>query len=274
MTHVTSMLTIAFPLVLLNSVHAVLTTCPIPHLSPALLPRYIFALLEIASPPNLVKLLRHGSASGTPRTDDDQPSTSTPSGTVMLVSEIVNVFLTTALLPQIQPDQSAFASPFGLAESTNPVPAEQTRKLLEKKVTADPSQLLSSSDQGLHALKDAEAAGARWLSELIDPDLLHEYAGSRRSSLFSITGVVDEEVELTVTVLYLLNTLSLHRSELDSSHLDRLRLVLSEESTATDPRVLEAAFICSAVVVRKSVPPTLSSDCPLLTSATHPLVLP
>ena len=48
-----------------------------------------------------------------------------------------------------------------------------------------------------------------------------------------------------------MNVLSLHRVEPESGHLNRLRLLLSEDSTATDPRVLEAAFVCTSILVKK-----------------------
>ena len=48
-----------------------------------------------------------------------------------------------------------------------------------------------------------------------------------------------------------MNLVSLHRSEFDTPYFARLQLLLSENSTASDAKVLEAAFICMSIFVRK-----------------------
>ena len=48
-----------------------------------------------------------------------------------------------------------------------------------------------------------------------------------------------------------MNLVSLHRTELDTVYFARLQLLLSENSTASDARILEAAFICMSILVRK-----------------------
>lgn len=48
-----------------------------------------------------------------------------------------------------------------------------------------------------------------------------------------------------------MSMLSLHQEEPEESHLTRLRLLLSENSTVIDSRVLEAAFICTSILARK-----------------------
>lgn len=50
---------------------------------------------------------------------------------------------------------------------------------------------------------------------------------------------------------HLFNVLSLHMIEPEQSHLARLRLLLSEESSVADARILEAAFVCTSILVRK-----------------------
>lgn len=60
-------------------------------------------------------------------------------------------------------------------------------------------------------------------------------------------------ISLTMTLKHLLNLLSMHRAEPEPSQLARLRLLLSENMTVADPRLLEAAFVCVSIIVRKCV---------------------
>jgi phosphatidylinositol 4-kinase len=183
----------------------------------------------------------------------------------MLVSEIANVILAGTLLPATSVDQTPFARPSCLADVTDTVQADHIRRLLAESLGAGEQHRLGLTGQGETGLKALEQEATRWLADIMEP-MVDDRAADRRDSLFTLGGAAaDEEVELTVTVLvssirhaktqahrqHLLNMLSLHRMEPEETHLTRLRLLLSEESTAYDPRVLEAAFVCTSILVRK-----------------------
>lgn len=186
----------AFPLVLLQAAHSVLSSCPLPPLkSAAILPE----VLAVASSSNLVKLLNHS-----PRADQFTAGCPyTPGGVVMLVSEMLNIFLTASLLPPVRPDQTPFATSRSLGESET-VQASHTERLLLEALPAGVERL-SQSASGRTILQDVEQEATKWLGEIMEPIAVSESPivdAGRRDSLFSIGGgAFDEEVELTVTVL-------------------------------------------------------------------------
>lgn len=48
-----------------------------------------------------------------------------------------------------------------------------------------------------------------------------------------------------------MNMIVLRQPDGDKTQLTRLKMLLSESSTITDARVLEAAFTCTTILVRK-----------------------
>jgi phosphatidylinositol 4-kinase len=179
----------AFPLIFLQSVHSVLSDCALPHLPIKALPNLIASLLDIASPNNLVKLLQYA-----PSAESFIAShPTTPGGVVMLVSEILNILLTSTLLPATVPTQSSFAH--DAVHGT--VQSDHVGRLLETPLES--SRQLYNTRDGVGALTEAQKAGARWLGDVMEPmtDARHD---ARRDSLFSV-GAPDEESEITVAVL-------------------------------------------------------------------------
>lgn len=143
----------------------------------------------------------------------------------MLVSEIGNILLTGALLPVVPPSQKPFATISAAAlHEGDTVPADHTRRLLAGPLPDLASRQLASSAQGRKTLEDVQSTAVKWLSELMEPTFDgHHEDGSRRDSLITIGGAVDEEVELIVTVLVscssarkLISTAPTERSELAS----------------------------------------------------------
>lgn len=246
----------AFPLVLLGSLHATLSFCPLPPIAHAYLPRFVNHLVSIASPSNLVKLVqRHTSRHSTPAAPAPlgafiAPHPSTPGGVVTQVAETLNILLATALLPTAEPHPSPFTSQDG--DRPEHLQAIQTKMLVEETFVVGKENKLYSTSEGFEALGAVDKSAVRWWSELMDGGEVDGTESGRRGSLFAMGGSPqDEEVELSVAVLHLLNNLSLHQAEPESSHLARLRLLLSETSPASDPRLLEAAFVCTSIIVRK-----------------------
>ena len=182
---------------LLQSVHSVLSTCPLPHLSKAFSYRSLETLRLIGSSENIVKLVQYNPTSD-PYT---APHPVTPGGVVMLVSEIANVILTGSLLPATSVDQAPFARACGLAEVIDTVQADHIRRLLAEPLGAGEQYRLGLTGQGETGLKALEQEATRWLADIMEP-VVDDRAADRRDSLFTLGGAaVDEEVELTVTVL-------------------------------------------------------------------------
>ncbi|RXK35906.1 phosphatidylinositol 4-kinase [Tremella mesenterica] len=246
-----------FPLVLLTSIHSVLSRCPLPGIPTQLLPTLMDKTLLIAGPANLVKLLRYGSNPNTPAEYRLSPFTpphpQTPGAVVLLISEIMGIFLATALLPLTTPHQHDFARQIeiqNLAHSAgkSPVLSQQIESLIREEINQD-AYRLSASEYGEETLGNAKAMAMRWWSELMG---VGEGTGiTRRNSVFNMGGVEhDEEIDLRVSVLHLLNFFNLHEKQKDEAQLARLKLLLSENSTVGDSKILEAAFICTSILVR------------------------
>ncbi|WVQ84613.1 hypothetical protein IAT38_006768 [Cryptococcus sp. DSM 104549] len=263
-----------FSLVLLNSLHSVITHCPLPPFPTAVVTRLISSLLALSSPPNLIKLVRKSaSASSTPRYHPVKtspfvaPHPAAPGGVVMLVAEIVAILLATVVLtyPDATKNQKAFAHhlsghhfPFAQIHADDEAPhivASQTSSLVAAPVNTDNVELLSATMEGLAVLDDAEKMALRWWSDLMGGAAMEtDRSLLRRGSLFSIGGAEqqEEEAEMTVAVLHLLNMIAIHRQEEDKAQVARLKLLLSETSPVTDGRVLEATFICMSILVRNN----------------------
>nr|XP_018260847.1 phosphatidylinositol 4-kinase [Kwoniella dejecticola CBS 10117]OBR83005.1 phosphatidylinositol 4-kinase [Kwoniella dejecticola CBS 10117] len=260
---------LTFPLVLLHCMSSVVSHCPLPPFPTSTVASIVKTLIAIASPGKLIKLVHQpSSATSTPHirppttTPFTAPHPITPSGVVMTVTEIMNVLLATSLLPypNIEQKQKAFAHQAGGChnqysslygqEKSGSISKIQTNQLVDAGIATDNVQRLSSRADDHAVLDEAIRIALRWWTDLVGGSSFVEEPYSRRGSLFSIGGQQDEEVELMVSVLYLLNNLSLHHSEPDAAHLTRLKLLLSEDSSVSDPRVLEAVFICTSIQVR------------------------
>ncbi|OCF44647.1 phosphatidylinositol 4-kinase [Kwoniella heveanensis CBS 569] len=261
-----------FPLVLLQCIDSVISHCPLPPLSPQLTTALISSLLDIASSSNLIKLIRHSSSGpATPRlhiptsTPFTAPHPVTPSGVVQQVTEILNVILGSALLPFANPaaNQRAFALQLGAhqfpflqiyGKCSNPHIAEDhIKSLIDAPLDPDQIQTLIATDESRAILDEAERVALRWWSDLMGGVSLMEDdpVYSRRGSIFSIgRSEQDEDIELSVAVLHMMNLLALHRSDSNGTQLTRLKLLLSDDTAVTDPRLLEAAFVCSSILVR------------------------
>ncbi|KAK8853241.1 hypothetical protein IAR55_003943 [Kwoniella newhampshirensis] len=263
-----------FSLVILNCIHSVLSHCPLPPLPQSVNVKLVSALLALSTPSNLIKLVQQGSsAASTPArhipskyTTFTAPHPLTPGGVVMIVAEIINIILVTSILPPSNPEESqkAFAHqlsghhfPFASIHADGDsihIAARQTRQLVITPIVQDNVELLSATADGKSVLHSAEKVTLRWWSDLMGVgDMEGETMLGRRGSLFSLGGSEqDEEIELTIAVLHLMNVLGLHQTEEDRTQLSRLKLLLSENSTVTDPRVLEAAFICTSILVKNN----------------------
>ncbi|ORY33464.1 hypothetical protein BCR39DRAFT_520273 [Naematelia encephala] len=255
---------LTFPLVLLQSIHSALSHCPLPDINPELLATLLNEIIAISAPGILVKLLQdsnsYGSSPGLPHRHNPfiAPHPVTPGAVVMLAAEIASILLATPLLPRREPEQERFASPAPTTHHQPTLPLVQTiqtNQLVEEQLVVGKEKLLYSISAGQAVLQDAGSAVLRWWSELTAHDgaSSDEHETARRNSLFSLGGAIpDEEIELSVAVLHLMNLLSLHHPEPEPAHLARLRLFLSEDSTASDARVLEAAFICTCILARNN----------------------
>lgn len=212
------------PLVVLTKLHAVLNHCALPTLG-ARLPAIIAHTLDIASPSNLVNMVKHHPSSqhtpGYPAVTGGSflaAHPTTPSGVVMLVTEILNTLLTSALLPlKARPDQRAFAyistcddhdtvyAANRSLEGIPQVPAEQTVRLLAKAIENAQSKSIEQIPGGSEALRETGKSALQWWSELMGHEA-HSEGGEtslhRRGSLFTLSGgEQDEEIELGVAVL-------------------------------------------------------------------------
>ena len=228
-----------------------------------MVPEIASQLLAIASSTNLLKLLNY-----IPLVEPFvAPHPLTPGGVVMLVSEMTNIFLTSTLLIPLEPKQAPFATTRA-EEGDDTVQAEHMRRLLAEPLTGIEERQFSHTTAGAATLKNIQSEARKWLADVLEPVSVSDQDGApRRGSLFVMGGgAFDEEIELTVTILvcgfpkisnghtdsqHLLTVLTLHLLEPEASHMNRLRVLLSEDSTASDPRVLEAAFFCTSIIVRK-----------------------
>lgn len=282
----------AFPLVLLLSVHSTLSRCALPAMPPSFLPAVVSATLSIASPANFVKLIRDSSSRHSSPGQTAElgpfvaPHPTSPGGLVTLVAEIANILLAGSILPVGEFKQRDFAAIHSVDHTTfqswddehqGQVQADQTKRMLEGPLSSDLPRLEQTA-KGRETLQEAEGVVLRWWTELMSPHHLQEThrEDGRHDSLFTLGGgSTDEQVELSVAVLvgfcatsiskyshfqYLMTMLDLHREQPSRDHLARLRLLLSDNTPASDGRVIEAAFICTSIIVRKCVPDTTRVD--------------
>lgn len=198
---------LGFPLVILKSVHSVLSTCVLPSLPLEKLSKAVAHLNEFASPANLVKFVRRSNSHHSPAShqhfDPRSPcQPQSPGEVVMIVSEVINVLLAGALLPDVVPDQGASIS--GGTSSVRSIQAQQIKLLLAEPLPQDRDRQLSSTATGNNVLQDLALTALRWWDDLTDPrsDGASAFDGGRQNSLLSMgDGNGDEEIELTVAVL-------------------------------------------------------------------------
>jgi phosphatidylinositol 4-kinase len=209
----------AFALVLLFAVHATLVKCPLPPLPATALPGMITHIFAIATPSNLVKLVRQSSTDSTPGCAIYQnpflaPHPTTPAGVVMLVSEVANIILASSVLASaqgsgVQGSSADSESATGLSQNAisnmfeagfEKVQANQTQSLVARPI-ADDHHRLYDIKHGKQVWEDANRMVVRWWSELMGDSNIQDSVYARRGSLFTFGGDHDEEVELCVAVL-------------------------------------------------------------------------
>lgn len=173
--------------------------------------------MTIATTSHLVKMVRQtsGSTNSTPGHPAGYsnpfiaPHPHTPAGVVILVAEIMNLLLSSALLSPNEPDQRVFAK---LAEvlphvpsvdehGIPHVPAEQTGHFVDGPLASGPGEKFVTVPGGQDVLEETERRALRWWSEVMGPGDSYNEEG-RKGSLFSVGGgEPDEEVELSVAIL-------------------------------------------------------------------------
>lgn len=172
------------------------------------------SLLEIASPPVLVKLVqdstsRHSTPGQSLRsTPFSAPRPTTPSAVVTLVSEIATLLLGSILLASEAPDQSLFTqntSP-SAEQHHSQLPSlqlEQIHVLVNQPLASDVSERLAGYSEGREALQQANEVAIRWWGELLGGnEHEHQHQPVRRNSLFKIgASAPEDETELSVSVL-------------------------------------------------------------------------
>lgn len=247
--------------VVLTAVHSVLSHIPLPTLPAEVTTRILAAVISLGSPTNLVKAVRDAAGSQSPisHTSDwnTAPHPTTPQAVALLVTEISNILLARSLTPPPEVQQMMFVDDSTLLShnpdvEVSPVWKNQTDCLLAEPAVDSP---LDDTLRSQAVLDQAAKLALLWWNELTDS----ESAGSgfsttsdRRTPILRVTGnQTDDEVYLTVAVLHLLNLLSLLSPDEEGSQLARLKQLLSETSTISDARVLQAAFVCLAIFVRK-----------------------
>lgn len=243
---------ITFSGVVLTVVHSVVSHVPLPSFPAAVTSRIIAAMVAIGSPDNIIKAVRENAPSLpslTPPTFNTAPHPTTPGGVALLVTEILNIVLSRAIVTVTNVDQTAFASEVDklspdIGPMTSPVWKDQTNTLL-----AEPAQSagVCNLPEGRATLDNAVRLAMLWWNEIMDPEVASGYLSGGRGSGNPET---DDEVYLTVGVLHLLNLLGLHEHNAENAQVARLKHILSENSTVGDSRVLQAAFVCLAIVVR------------------------
>ncbi|ODN73286.1 hypothetical protein L202_07835 [Cryptococcus amylolentus CBS 6039] len=248
-----------FALVLLNSIHSVVTQCPLPPFEPSVASSIISAILPLTTPVNLVKLVQKDTdAASSPQFRHAKKSNfiaghpKTPSGVVFFVSEILTALLAALIVPAPAPEQIQAAFQSEGPDSFKPVLVNQSDHLAAHPINSECVRL-SATVQGKAALEDADKMALRWWSDLMGSSHVDEerMLSARRGSLFAFgRNDQEEDAELLVAVLSLINTITLHQIEQNQSQLTRLKLLLSESSTVTDAKVLENAFTCTSILVR------------------------
>ena len=134
----------------------------------------------------------------------------------MIVSELANILLAGSLLPPKRPERRSFihertthwsgSSMHEHDELHNSVLSVQIEALTSEAIGIPTEKRLFGDAKTASVGDELEKAALRWWTEASGPqpensDLGHD-DGGRRESLFSLAGaVVDEEAELSVTVL-------------------------------------------------------------------------
>ncbi|WVO18533.1 hypothetical protein L204_106252 [Cryptococcus depauperatus] len=262
-----------FCLVLLNSLHSVFSHSLLPPFPTNIVARLISVILPLSMPSNLVKLVqKSSSAASTPGYHAPRHNPflaqypTSPGSVILLVTEIIIILLGTALLPpsDLNKAQESIArhseridSPFFPRSGVSSEMIQLKRQIsrLAACPIADGMTLFSSSPEGQLVLDEIEKMGARWWSDLTsgvytDRDRL--FAARRGSFLSFGREEPDEEIDLTIAILYLLNVVVVHQSDKDRHQLARLKLLLSESSSFPDARLLEAAFTCTSILVKNN----------------------
>ena len=282
--NILAQLTSEAPLVILASLHATLTRCPLPPLPAAFTLTFISHLLDIAAPENLVKLLNPTSSSSTPGNAPSGESSAidqlSPSTAILLVSELSNILLASATLPAIEPRQRLFARgpeitdiqsvlfPASIKDDNcQSVFSDQITQMLDL-ATSRRDAPLTASDEGRAVVQRAEEMSSCWWTEIMGHRNWDGDRQEKSEGTFTFFSEIEheEEVQLSVAVLvrvtsfyhwqsltmkHLMNLLALSKVNSEDTHLNRLKLLLSEKSTISDPRLLEAAFQTAAIFVRK-----------------------
>ncbi|BEJ13679.1 hypothetical protein CspHIS471_0308530 [Cutaneotrichosporon sp. HIS471] len=232
--------------VIVSAVHTVLSHVPLPSLPSPVTAHILSAVVAIGQPAAVNNAVQEGARSYTPAFNT-APHPATPAGAALLVTEIANMVLARALSPVTEVDQAAFASEtYTLSKEdnlTSPVWKSQTQALLADPVEDDQ---LSELAEGVEALDAANKFALLWWTELMEP----EGSGFAGTSHMFGAHDSDDDVYMTVAVLHLLNLLGLHNHITEAPQVARLKNILSEQSTISDARVLQAAFVCLAIMVR------------------------
>ncbi|GMK56681.1 hypothetical protein CspeluHIS016_0305210 [Cutaneotrichosporon spelunceum] len=226
--------------VIVTTVHTVLSHVPLPALPPPVTAHLLSAVVTLGQPSAVSSAVKAGAQKYTPAFNT-APHPQTAASTALLVTEIANIVLARALSPVTEVEHGAFTSePYTMPKEdnlTSPVWKSQTEALLADPVEDD---RLSDISVGVDALDAADKFALRWWRELMEPE------GSGFAGCYDS----DDDVYLTVAVLHLLNLLGLHSHITEGPQVSRLKNILSEQSTITDARVLQAAFVCLAIMVR------------------------
>ncbi|KAL1412783.1 Phosphatidylinositol 4-kinase stt4 [Vanrija albida] len=248
---------LTFSGVVLATIHAVLSHVPLPALPASVVARILTAVTTIGTPDNLAKAVREASASSPAPplapAFNTAPHPTTPAGVALLVSEICNILLARVLTPTPEITQSVFVNehqPASLDSQSSSVWKNQTKALLAEPVE---QSFLEADPEGKPALEEAGRLALRWWADLNDNEGDTSPTSGIRNRYSRLTvndGQAEDEVYLTVAVLHMLNLVSLHNGTANEGQLARLKHLLSENSTVSDARVLQASFICLAIVVR------------------------
>lgn len=253
---------LVFSGVILTCVHSVLAHVPLPPLPTSVTARVVTSVIQLGTPTNLVKAVREAASPSTPAFNNPKfntaPYPTCPSAVALLVTEIANIVLASAIQPPPKVERAAFTDVSEVPTSEGSAMESTVWRRQTKSFLAEPALEINlySFPEGRSAVDAASNLATAWWKELNDHDAPGFTAGTgvadRRTTVHSINDIQSEEdVYLTVSVLHLLNLLSLHQNDRLSDQLARLKLLLSENSTVSDARVLQAAFVCLAIVVRK-----------------------
>lgn len=245
---------LVFSGVVLTSIHAVLSHVSLPTLPPIVVTRLLAAVVSLGSPTNLIKAVREAYTEGHAPSHsrfNTAPHPTTPLAVAVLVTEVANIVLARALTSDPEISQQSFnRESISCDAEFSPVWKSQTNALLAEPVLAAGIIDVANGEATVAA---ADQLALLWWNELNDPEPVQAFPTNpmdRRGTL-AVSGVhTDEEIYLAVSVLHMLNLLSLVQPEDEATQLARLKQLLSENSTVSDARVLQAAFVCLGIFVR------------------------